>query len=278
MIKKIVAGLLAFCFISTGTTFADVKLSSKIFLKKGYKSSTVTSLQQRLNELGYLAVNPTGYYGNLTLKAVKSFQSDSGLSADGIVGRRTVAELNTINTKAEPASAPAEKAPSTGVFNTSTLDWTWFGTVKSKVPHGSTIKILDINSGTTFNAKKTYGSNHADVETLTKGDTATLKSILGGSWTWTRRPVVVYYNGYAIPASMAAYPHAGNDGAKATSYTSWRSGGYGGGTNLDAVKNNNMHGVIDIHFKDSKTHGSNRVDSNHQNAVKKAANYIKNNY
>jgi len=277
MIKKIVAGFLAFSFISAGTAFADVKLSSKTFLKKGYRSSTVTSLQQRLNELGYLTVNPTGYYGNLTLKAVKSFQSDSGLSADGIVGRRTVAELNTFNTQAA-ASAPAKKNTPSGAYNTSTLDWTWFGTVKSKIPNGSTIKILDINSGTTFSGKKTYGSNHADVETLTTGDTAILKSILGGSWTWTRRPIVVFYNGYAIPASMAAYPHAGNDGAKATAYTSWRSGGYGGGSNLDAVKNNNMHGVIDIHFKGSKTHGSNRVDANHQNAVKKAANYIKNTY
>lgn len=163
-------------------------------------------------------------------------------------------------------------------YNTSTLDWTWFGTVKSKLPNGSTLKILDINSGTTFNAKKTYGSNHADCETFTKGDTATLKSILGGTWTWERRPVVIFYDGYAIPASMAAYPHAGNDSAPATAYTSWRSGGYGGGSNLDAVKNNDMHGVIDIHFLGSKTHGSNRVDANHQNTIKKAANYIKNNY
>ncbi|WBW98410.1 hypothetical protein [Oceanirhabdus sp. W0125-5] len=203
---------------------------------------------------------------------------DAGLAADGIVGSNTVAQLNSFNVQEEPLSVPTEKDTSNGTYNTSTLDWTWFGTVKNKLSNGSNIKVLDINSGTTFNARKTYGSNHADVETLTKGDTATLKSIIGGSWSWTRRPVVVFFDGYAIPASMAAYPHAGNDGAKATAYTSWRSGGYGGGQNLDAVKNNNMHGHIDIHFKGSKTHGSNRVNADHQNAVKKAANYIKNNY
>ena len=93
MIKKIVAGLLAFSFISAGTAFADVKLSSNTLLKKGYRSFTVTSLPPRLKELGYFTVNPTGYYGNVTLRAVKSFQSDAGLAADGIVGRNTVAKL-----------------------------------------------------------------------------------------------------------------------------------------------------------------------------------------
>jgi len=34
-----------------------------------------------------------------------------------------------------------------------------------------------------------------------------------------------------------------------------------------------MDGHFDIHFLGSKTHGTNKVDSNHQNAVKKAADW-----
>ena len=77
---------------------------------------------------------------------------------------------------------------------------------------------------------------------------------------------------------MAGMPHAGSDKAAANAYIKSRSGGYGAGTNLDAIKGNNMDGVFDIHFYNSKTHGSNSVNEAHQNMVKKAANWAKNNY
>jgi len=32
-----------------------------------------------------------------------------------------------------------------------------------------------------------------------------------------------------------------------------------------------MNGVFDVHFLNSKTHGTNRVDENHQKAVREAA-------
>jgi len=65
--------------------------------------------------------------------------------------------------------------------------------------------------------------------------------------------------------------HAGVDSAPANTYVKSRSGGYGAGDNLDSVKNNNMNGVFDVHFLNSKTHGTNRVDENHQKAVREAA-------
>lgn len=278
MIKKVLAGFLALSITAGVSAFATT-LPNTVYLKKGYKNSTVTSLQQRLKELGYFKVSPTGYFGNVTRSAVKSFQSENGLAADGIAGKNTISALNAIPViGSTEESAKATTTTSTeSDYNTNTLDWTWFGNVKSFMPNGSTFEILDINSGKRIKLKRTYGTNHADSETLTTGDTSTLKSVIGGSWTWTRRPIVVFYNGYAIPASMAPYPHAGNDKAPATAYTSWRSGNYGGGANLDAVKKNNMNGVVDIHFLKSKTHGSNRVEPMHQATVKKAAQYISKN-
>lgn len=63
-------------------------------LSLGEQGDSVTRIQQLLNKYGYLAsANVTGYYGELTEKAVKSFQSNNGLSADGSVGQMTMAKL-----------------------------------------------------------------------------------------------------------------------------------------------------------------------------------------
>ncbi|MDW7672404.1 MAG: peptidoglycan-binding protein, partial [Bacillota bacterium] len=118
--------------------------------------------------------------------------------------------------------------------------------------------------------KRTYGTNHADVEALTKEDTGVMKQTAGGEWSWTRRPVIVEVHGVRIAASIALMPHAGRDDLPALQTVNNRSGGFGRGTNLDEVKGNDMHGHVDLHFLGSKGHASGRVDSKHQAAVKEA--------
>ena len=49
----------------------------------------IKSMQDRLSELGFFEGNSTGYFGNVTLNAVKRFQDANGLSVDGIVGKNT---------------------------------------------------------------------------------------------------------------------------------------------------------------------------------------------
>jgi peptidoglycan hydrolase-like protein with peptidoglycan-binding domain len=44
----------------------------------------VRELQERLRDLGYLKVNPTGYAGPMTIDALRRFQQDYRLDADGI--------------------------------------------------------------------------------------------------------------------------------------------------------------------------------------------------
>ncbi|MCK4261302.1 MAG: peptidoglycan-binding protein, partial [Halanaerobiales bacterium] len=50
------------------------------------KGDDVRELQQTLNFLGYL-IEADGIFGSQTLQAVKAFQEDNGLNADGVVGR-----------------------------------------------------------------------------------------------------------------------------------------------------------------------------------------------
>ncbi len=58
-------------------------------LKQGSNGEAVKQLQQRLIELGYLTGNADGDYGSATTDAVKTFQKQAGLTADGIAGSNT---------------------------------------------------------------------------------------------------------------------------------------------------------------------------------------------
>lgn len=153
------------------------------------------------------------------------------------------------------------------------LDW-WTG-AQYVIPIGSTFKVIDFNTGKSFMVKRTYGANHADVETITPEDTIIFKEIFGGSFSWATRPVIVEHNGRKLAASVSGMPHAGNDSAPADLNTNWRSGDYGAGPNFDAIKGNNMDGHFDIHFLNSTTHNTGQITESHQKNVKISAGIIK---
>ncbi|NTV89245.1 MAG: peptidoglycan-binding protein, partial [Clostridiales bacterium] len=158
------------------------------------------------------------------------------------------------------ATASTEASPEKKTVN---YKLPWFGNVENILSKGTTATVYDIETGLSFKIKRTYGHNHADCETLTAADTKVMKKIYGGEWSWTRRAVIVTVGDTKIAASMAGMPHAGSDKSSANKYISSRSGGYGRGQNLDAVKGNGMSGVFDLHFYGSRTHNSGRVDSKH---------------
>lgn len=64
--------------------------------KYGSTGSEVTSIQQRLQELGYSPGNADGIFGTRTKNAVIAFQRDYGLDDDGIVGPKTLEALGLI--------------------------------------------------------------------------------------------------------------------------------------------------------------------------------------
>jgi len=150
----------------------------------------------------------------------------------------------------------------------------WWTEAQYVVPTQSVIEIVDFYTGKSFFAKRTTGSNHADIETLTLADTEKMKEIWGGSFSWTRRPVIVKINGRKIAASASSLPHAGDDKVAGGIYTTWRSDGYPPGYNLDWVKGNGIDGVIDLHFANSTRHNDGKVDDKHQENVKIAAGLI----
>ena len=62
-------------------------------LRKGATGPAVKKLQKKLKELGLNPGRIDGAYGPATKAAVREFQRNSGLPADGIAGPRTLAAL-----------------------------------------------------------------------------------------------------------------------------------------------------------------------------------------
>lgn len=73
------------------------KSCSDKLLKYGCRGENVKDLQQKLLDKKYSLPRKgaDGWFGPETRAAVKSFQKDNGLSADGIVGPKTLAKLET---------------------------------------------------------------------------------------------------------------------------------------------------------------------------------------
>lgn len=69
-------------------------------VRLGDRGGEVTFIQERLQSLGYQIPAADGIYGSITAAAVKEFQLDTGLAADGIVGQRTWDALRNGNSQA----------------------------------------------------------------------------------------------------------------------------------------------------------------------------------
>ena len=132
---------------------------------------------------------------------------------------------------------------------------------------GESFKVIEPTTGTVIDMKRTGGSNHMDVETLTFTDTEKMKYLWDG-FSWERKGfILVTRTRDTYIVSMHGMPHAGLDEQIGGKTISARSCGFGTGVNYDYVKDNGMDGHVCIHFKNSRTHCKNAVDYKHQNEI-----------
>lgn len=76
---------------------AQIKITGRLaqsapIIKQGQSGARVTAVQHLLRHHGY-KLNADGSFGGVTQQAVKDFQRQQGLQADGVVGGRTIAAL-----------------------------------------------------------------------------------------------------------------------------------------------------------------------------------------
>lgn len=157
-------------------------------MKQGDIGSSVRDLQSTLATLGYKVV-ADGDYGQDTVQAVRALQQKLGLTADGVVGAMTRRSIGRTGETVE------------------LLDW-WKGG-NTAFPRFSTATVVDVATGLSFTVWRYGGDSHYDVEPFTAQDTATLKTIYGGQWSWDRRAVWVVLDGRMVAGSINGMPHDG---------------------------------------------------------------------
>lgn len=253
----------------------------------------VVRIQEWLNILGYMPEEPTGYFGEVTHHAVTRFQKDHGLTADGIVGRATYEEicreisailvrshkvgkgesLEVIASKynvtpmalreynrldretplhaGQVLRVPPATIASRGRGNVEPIPWE---KVHNLFRIGSLAKVTDVETGLSFFIYRRGGHKHADCEPYSREDTAIMLAIYNGKWSWARRAVIVEFGSRRIAASLNGMPHGNCD-----------------------IKENNFDGHFCLHFYGSRTHQSDRVDSEHQSKLMQAAGMFRSN-
>lgn len=124
----------------------------------------------------------------------------------------------------------------------------WFDVVNNMFTKYTLVaEVIDVKTKKSYLIKRVGGYNHADVQPINASNTAIMKDIYGGVWSWARRPVWVNINGTYVAASINGTPHG-----------------------FSLIEGNNMNGHTCVHFLMSRTHGTDRVDEAHQAAIAEA--------
>lgn len=142
----------------------------------------------------------------------------------------------------------AQPSGTTGAASGATKTLNWYSengaALLKQYPN---LTIYDISTGVTWSAKYINGANHADIIPASASDASKIaanKITSNDTKTnWQRRSVIVTVNGEKYAGSMYAVGHG------ETNYCDY------------------FKGVMCIHFTGSSTHGSDKVDSDHQAAI-----------
>ena len=221
-------------------------------------NAVIKEFQQALKNLGYYTAEITGKMGAKTEQAVKDFQRDHGLTADGRVGPATLQAIRTAVTGGASGG--------TGKFDPVIYNpkWPTYYTkvIKQGLSSGSNgATLTDIATGITFTIHvQSAGVSHVDAEPLTAADTAKLCQIYNrstaSSLPYTRRGMVLTVNKMQFVCSIYPQPHGQQD-----------------------ITTNSFEGQFCIHFNGSTKNagdgGSIVASEDHQAIITKAVTTLK---
>ena len=220
----------------------------------GAEGETVLRVQIRLRELGFFNFKPTGKFQSMSVDATKKFQmvqtGADGLPimSDGTIGAQSMAALFSLNAKRSEITAGIPiggQTPTGNPENGSLVPWK---EVKELLTDGAEYKVTDYNTSVSFMLKYSGGENHAEMESATADDTATLKRVFGNDFSFFKRAVTIEIDGRKIAASLQGQPHG-----------------------RDMVPGNDMAGHICMFFDGSLSHVGSLPDAEHVNQVYRAA-------
>ncbi len=128
----------------------------------------------------------------------------------------------------------------------------WFKGGSSILKRGGYAHLYDIDTGIIIRIHRLGGTNHADVEPATASDTAKLRRIAGGTFSWRSHAVVLIKGGRYIAAAINTMPHG-----------------------EQTIKDNDFPGQFCLHMAGSLTHGSGVVNAEHQASIERVLRWAK---
>ncbi len=180
--------------VAPPSTSQCISLSNNLSLRSRDSSTNgeVSTLQGFLQENGFLASDPTGYFGNLTLNAVKAFQNQYGLLSYGYVGPVTRQAIQ----KATCGDNVISTVPTVEFIGTPTLGLEYDSNGKETFLVGkATVKITAGNTPmTTYNSSVGYILSFSGASGLV-GSNSVIYSVSGPDST---------NNNVTIPANTSA--------------------------------------------------------------------------
>ena len=226
--------------------------------------SAKASQIKRLNSAGQVCtlLGPTnqanGYtWYNVQVKGVNGWIRGDLLRVLSASEAASYAASSSSGASAGTASAASASSGSTALYTPELADWNT-SDIQKIFYKGCVATVTDVKTGVSFQVKRWSGGSHADVEPLTASDTAAICRIYSVSdasqitekKNYQRRSILVTVAGHSYAASMYGVPHNADEG--------------------DTIKDNNYSGQFCIHFTNSSTHGTKKVDSDHQKAIQTA--------
>ena len=168
-------------------------------------------------------------------------------------------DLLRILSKSEAAAYQKQTGSSGGktLYKPELADWKKDG-VNKVFYKGCVATLTDVKTGISLKIKRWSGGLHVDAEPLTAADTARLCRCYGVSTAqeiadknlYQRRPLLVTIGTRTFACSLYGVPHNYPEG--------------------DTISTNEFRGQLCIHFTNSRTHNSNKVDSGHEEAIEYA--------
>lgn len=234
--KVSVSGVKGYMLKSALTKGVKPKSASVRTLRAGNSGAAVKKLQRQLARRGFLSARSvSGHYTSATARGIRQYQMMSGLSVSSVATTATIKKLFSSGSRHPKVTMTR---------------WSNY-TVSKFYPVGAVGTIVDLNTGARLRVRRVGGHNHLDVEPAYASDTAVLKRMYGGDWSWDSRAVLFIAGGHYIAGAINGMPH---------------------GTEIS--RSNGFDGQFCLHFYGSRTHDTNESNAAHQRNVRRVYNYF----
>jgi hypothetical protein len=209
------------------TVTAKVNSSSAKVYKKATRSSKSVKLKK-----------------GLTLKVTGVSGSWARVKLNGRTGYMPKKYLSTTSSKSSSSSKSKKSSKS---WKSKVVKMNWFKGGSNVLKKGHYGTIYDIDTGISLRIKRMGGHYHADVEPATAADTAKLKRVAGGHFSWGSEAVILKAGGKYVACGINTRPHGDQ-----------------------TIYNNHYDGQFCLHMSGSMTHASSKENSHHQSSIDRA--------